>query len=112
MEDEEKMTLKERVEEFFNNNEKDLKKEIRRVKKELEKSKPGTVKYKQIREDYQELLDREEKLKKLHGDIKKGVLAGMAGIAGILVYRKLLEKTDDPWFRDLAKGILKIFNFS
>lgn len=100
--------MKERIKKFFRRNEEDLKEEIQRCNDKLQELDPGSKEYKDTLECYNSLLDREKELKKLNKDVEKYVVAGGIGIVGVLLYRVLIDKTGDPFFRDIARGLLKI----
>lgn len=102
------MTLKERCELFLRNNELELQQEIQRTKDALARETPGTVQYLAVEERYLELLDREADLKEISSQTNKYWVAGAIGIIGILIYRKLIDTSADPFFRDLGKALLKI----
>ena len=100
--------MKEKIKKFLRKNEKELSDEIQRCKDQLAGLTPGSKEYKDVLECYEGLLDREKELKKISKDIEKYIWAGAIGIAGVLLYRVLIDRTGDPFFRDLAKGLLKI----
>lgn len=90
------------------NNARDLKKEIRRCWDELQKCEVGSVEYNKKLECYNTLLSQEKELKKIRADKVKGVAAGAIGIGGMLLYRKLIDKSADPFFKEIGKSMLKI----
>ena len=47
-------------------------------------------------------------MKKIRADKAKGVAAGAIGIGGMLLYRKLIDKSADPFFKEIGKNMLKI----
>lgn len=100
--------MKEKLEKLFRNNEKELKDEIQRCKDALAGAEPGTKEYNDILEAYNTLLTQEKELKKIKSDVKKYVGAGIIGIGGMLLYRKLIDTSADPFFRDIARNLLKI----
>lgn len=100
--------MKEKIKRLFRKNSKELKLEIQRCKDKLAEQDPGSKEYKDTLDCYNSLLDREKELKKLEKETQKYVVAGGIGIAGVLLYRVLIDKTGDPFFRDLAKQLLKI----
>ena len=100
--------MKEKLEKLFRNNEKELKDEIQRCKDSLAGAEPGTKEYNDILEAYNTLLTQEKELKKIKSDVKKYVGAGIIGIGGMLLYRKLIDTSADPFFRDIARQLLKI----
>lgn len=104
--------LKEKLQDFLRSNRRELKKEIKRTYDRLQTLKPGTKAYKECKADYIDLIDREKELKKVNSDFLSKpivtVLAAILGIVGIIVYRRAIEKVEDPFFRDLGKWILKL----
>lgn len=102
------MDFKEKWDNFFRSERKDLKKEIRRVKDEMESYKPGTVKYKQLREDYELLFDREVELTKFDKNIKNGVVLGCVAAGLALLYQWICEHANNPFTREVSKMLLKI----
>lgn len=100
--------MKEKIKQFFRSNEFELKGEIQRARDKMASCQVGTVEYNSALEAYNTLLTQEKELKKLQTDVKKYVYAGAIGILGVLLYRKLIDTSADPFFRDLAKGLLKI----
>jgi hypothetical protein len=102
------MTLKERVATLIRNNEIELAEEIQRVKDEMAETSTRTKRYKELLEIYNTLLEREEKLKEAKACTKKYILGGVLSVAGIIFYRKLIDTSADPFFRDLGKDLIKI----
>ena len=100
--------MKEKIEKLFRNNEKELKDEIQRCKDALAGAEPGTKEYNDILEAYNTLLTQEKELKKIKSDVKKYVGAGIIWIGGMILYRKLIDTSADPFFRDIARQLLKI----
>ena len=94
------------------NNETELRKEIQRVYDKLQTKDPGTKEYKDTIDCYGILLDKEKELKRIKKDVEKEiekcVAAGTMGIAGIILYRVMLDHTGDPFFRDIGKGFIKL----
>lgn len=90
------------------NNAKELKKEIRRVWDELQKCEVGSADYNKKLECYNTLLSQEKELKKIRADRVKVVGAGALGIGGMLLYRKLIDTSADPFFKDIGRSMLKI----
>lgn len=100
--------MKNKIAQFFRTNEKDLEKEIQRCKDTLAVQEVGTKEYKDTLDCYNTLLTQEKELKKLKTDVNKYITAGAIGIAGMLLYRKLIDTSADPFFRDIARNLLKI----
>ena len=100
--------MKKKIETFLRNNETELKEEIQRCKDALTELKPGSEGYKETLEAYNTLLSQEKELKKIKADINKYVAAGVIGIAGMILYRKLIDTSADPFFRDIARNLLKV----
>ena len=102
----------EKLKGFLRSTKRELKKEIARCEDELSQLKPGTASYKQVKEDYLDLSDRQKELEKNSKEFLSKpvctVLAAVLGIVGLVVYRRAIETTNDPFFRDLGKWILKI----
>jgi len=103
--------IKDGLKKFLRSNRRELKKEIQRTWDRLQTLKPGTKSYKECKEDYDDLLDREKELKKINSDFLSKplgiVLGAILSIVGIVIYRRAIETTTDPFFRDIGKWFLK-----
>lgn len=102
------MDIKQTATTIVRSNEFELEAEIQRCRDQLQKYEVGTKEYSDALECYNTLLTQEKELKKTHNDVRKYVIAGGIGIVGVLLYRKLIDTSADPFFRDLAKGLLKV----
>ena len=114
MEENEEMTFLEKiamkVDDFFCNTERDLKKETRRVYRELKKQKIGTAKYQQILDQYNTLRERLDKTEEIHSKIPEALAKGIAGVIALIAFRFIVAKSEDPWFRDIGRSVLKLFH--
>ena len=102
------MNIKQTAVTIVRSNSFELEAEIQRCRDQLQKFEVGTKEYSDTLECYNTLLTQEKELKKARNEIKKYVVGGGIGIAGVLLYRKLIDTSADPFFRDLAKGLLKV----
>lgn len=100
--------MKEKLEELFRTNEKDLKNEIQRCKDKLSELEVGSKEYSDVLESYNTLLTQEKEIKKMQTEINKIIAAGLIGIFGLILYRKLIDTSADPFFREIGRNLLKI----
>ena len=107
-----KEKILENLKKFLRSTRRGLNDEIARCEDELSQLKPGSAAYKQIKADYLDLIDRKKEFDKNRKEFLSkpicAVLAAVLGIVGIVIYRRAIETTNDPFFRDLGKWILKI----
>lgn len=85
-----------------------LRKEQWRVWDQLNKLDPSTPEYKTLAEQYKDLLQKEIELKKANSGVKEKVIAGCLGFLGLAAYRKMLDTSADPFFKDLGRDVRKI----
>ena len=102
------MDFKEKLKKIFKNERRRLKDEIQRVWDEMQNYKPGTVKYKQLKEDYDDLMDRETELIKFEKDIQKVVVASGVGMVLVLLYQWVCEHANNPFTREITKLLMKL----
>ena len=88
---------------------KDLREEIMKVKDELDSAKPGTVKYKNINEEYKALLDKEIKLIEFDKNITKASVATILSIIGIFIWDYKSKHADDPFTREIVNKFIRLF---
>lgn len=91
---------------ILRSNEHELKKEIQRVRDQMQSYEVDTTGYDDCVKKYKILLEAERDLKRIHSDNKKIFVTATAGIAGVLLYRKLMDTSADPFFRDFGKQLL------
>ncbi len=91
---------------ILRSNENELKKEIQRVRDVMQTQTPGTAEYGMTEAQYNNLLDREQKLKENKTSRLKIFVSAAGGIGGVLLYRKLIDTSADPFFRDFGKQLL------
>ena len=91
---------------ILRSNENELKKEIQRVRNKMQTQTPGTADYGMTESQYINLLDREQKLKENKTARLKIFVTAAGGIGGVLLYRKLIDTSADPFFRDFGKQLL------
>lgn len=91
---------------ILRSNENELKKEIQRVRDVMQTQTPGTPEYGLTEAQYNNLLDREQKLKENKTSRLKIFVSAAGGIGGVLLYRKLIDTSADPFFRDFGKQLL------
>lgn len=102
------MDFKEKLKKLFKNERGRLKDEIQRVWDEMQNHKPGTVKYKQLKEDYDDLWNQERELIKFEKDIQKVVVASGVGTVLVLAYQWVSEHANNPFTREITKLLMKL----
>lgn len=93
---------------ILRNNEIELKKEIQRVRDVMQTQTPGTPEYGMTESQLCQLLDREKDLKCNKTNRLKIYLGVGGSIGGLFLYRKFIDTSADPFFRDLGKQILGV----
>lgn len=91
---------------ILRSNEHELKKEIQRVRDQMQSYEVDTVGYDDCMKQYKILLEAERDLKRIHSDNRKILVTACAGVGGVLLYRKLIDTSADPFFRDFGKQLL------
>ena len=102
------MNAKEILTTQMRNNEFELKGEIQRVKDHLTTLEVGSSEYAKTLDAYNTLLTQEKEIKKLDTEVKKVIYGAAIGIGGMLLYRKLIDKSADPFFREIGRNLLKV----
>lgn len=90
------------------NNAFELKAEIQRCKDELQSFTPGTKEYAEVLKAYETLLTQEKELKRIKEDCSKVLWGAAFTIGGWIVYRKLIDTSADPFFKEIGKNFIKI----
>ena len=91
---------------ILRSNEHELKKEIQRVRDQMQCYEVDTPGYDDCMKQYKILMEAERDLKRIHSDDTKVWVTAAAGIAGVLLYRKFIDTSADPFFRDFGKQLL------
>ncbi len=102
------MKIKEVVSTKTRSNSLELQNEIQRAKDKLGEFEVGSKEYADALEAYKTLTELETEKDKVGKEIRKTVLGGAIGIAGMLLYRKLIDKAAEPFFKDMARSLLRI----
>jgi CRISPR/Cas system CSM-associated protein Csm5 (group 7 of RAMP superfamily) len=102
------MKVNEIVSTTVRSNEFELKNEIQRAKDKLATLQVGTAEYAEALKAYETLTSLETEKDKVKKEIRKTLLGGGIGIAGLLLYRKLIDKAADPFFKEIGKTLLRI----
>ena len=102
------MTVKEKIFCLFRSSERELNEECMRLKDAMDKEDPTSIKYGTLLERYDTLVARRMELIKFRTEIDKAVVGGLIGIGGLLVYRKMIDSAEEPFFKDLGKILLKV----
>jgi len=91
---------------ILRSNEHELKREIQRVRDQMQVYEVDTPGYDDCMKQYKILLEAERDLKRIRSDREKIYVTATAGIAGVLLYRKFIDTSADPFFRDFGKQLL------
>lgn len=91
---------------ILRSNEHELKKEIQRVRDQMQAYEVDTPGYDDCIKQYKILMEAERDLKKIKSDNTKILVTAFAGVGGVLLYRKLIDTSADPFFRDFGKQLL------
>lgn len=102
------MKVNEVVSTTVRNNEFELKNEVQRAKDKLATLQVGTPEYADALSAYKELTTLETEKEKVKKEVRKTILGGMIGIGGMLLYRKLIDKAAEPFFKEIGKQMLRI----
>jgi ribulose 1,5-bisphosphate synthetase/thiazole synthase len=102
------MTVKEVVSTETRSNSLELKNEIQRAKDKLGEFEVGTKEYADALEAYKTLTELETEKEKVIKEVKKTILGGVIGIGGMLLYRKLIDKAAEPFFKEIGRSMLRI----
>ena len=92
------------------NNELELKAEIQRCRDKMAMYEPGTQEYADVLKAYDILLSQEKELKKLHEDASKIIWGAAFTVGGWILYRGLIDKSADPFFREIGKNLIKLIH--
>lgn len=102
------MTIKEVVSTETRSNSLELKNEIQRAKDKLGEFEVGSKEYADALEAYKTLTELETEKEKVSKEIRKTILGGAIGIGGMLLYRKLIDKAAEPFFKEIGRSMLRI----
>ena len=92
------------------NNEFELKGEIQRTRDTLDKYEPGSKEYDNVLKHYVSLLEQEKELKRIEAEKTKIVWGAAFTVGGWIMYRALIDKAADPFFREIGKSLLKLIH--
>lgn len=102
------MKIKEIVSTKTRSNSLELENEIQRAKDKLGEFEVGTKEYADALEAYKTLTELETEKEKVAKEIRKTILGGAIGVGGMLLYRKLIDKAAEPFFKEFGKSLLRI----